>query len=564
MTFREKVKSLLHHSHKKSVPTGSTTGKTSPTSTGAKPDPNKPPNARDPGFRKSFNLGDPSTSNSPEEIEPKGTSPSGSINIPTNGKDRMQTLDKYGEDYLAVSPRTNVTVPDGTGQNRGLSPVAPLDEETKTSALGPIPENKHDDPVAAAARALDELRTSQQEPNPGREQLANGDRKADSGFVEPVPTRDATVASPSQDTKPAHPTTFALESSPAPLSQEPSEPTTLPSSSNIQPLDPKPDTLLPPHIPIEDAASSIYSDDSTRPPLQQIASSVYSQPAFSPPLNDYALPTATDHQQQYTSLVSDVLPNAEAEKNAAEEPITIDENSDLLTVIRSKLGESHKAGEISPSILPADEPNVWSQGLIADLGKVNVRTPEPVQDESIVDSKRSAENATFVPDTALMNPGASIDQQAEAFANIIMAHAEPTKTGTKAVDSSLEKQAEAFADIIMAHTKSLQTTNGTADSRAGIPDALPQEQKPIVTTTNTVPHADAYHMGDLPDILAMEERTTAGANDVHNRETESAEDANKMQEKQTSNPEYGDLNSRPPLTHDDSVYAVTKAIPGAF
>ncbi|EPS45392.1 hypothetical protein H072_607 [Dactylellina haptotyla CBS 200.50] len=503
MTFKEKIKSILHPSggHKKS--TSSSTGSKSPPSSAApsalKPDPNKPPNARDPGFRKSFNLGEPPATNGVNvaPTEPKDVnSPhrSGAQDVPVTSKEKMYTLDKYGEDYLAVSPRTNATVPDSAGANRGLSTVSPLEQESK-SALGTINEHKrknHDDPVSGAAAALGVLPAVKQDPNFGRDQFASGDRK-DSGFVEPVPTRDPTYNVNSPDVKPEHPTSFDLESTPVSLAQDPSaQPTPLSQPVTVDPLDANPTSLLsPPIIPPDDTASSVYSDDSSRPPLQQVSSSVYSQPTTPPALNASVPLVAANHQHHYTSLVSDVLPSAEPPK-----PV-IDENTDLSTVIRSSLGDSATAGAISPPALPIDETNAWSQGLIADLGNVKVKTPEPL-------SAQMAHNQD-IPDTAVTQTSTEENERS-------------------GIDSNIPK----------------------------VPDMLPPSRKPIITTTNTVPHADAAHMGDLPEILVSEKSplfTTSQAEESTTEKPVLAKPQNL---------------ERPPLVTDDSVYAVTKDIPGAF
>ncbi|KAF3940657.1 hypothetical protein ABW19_dt0204277 [Dactylella cylindrospora] len=175
MTLRDKLKHMLHPSgHKKSPSSSPPTNNASPPAgspTPYKPGPNKPPNARDPGFRKSFNLGERPESNGSTTGSSLGPNETGTIpqSIPVNGSGRgkMQTLDKYGDDYLAVSPRTNVTVPEGPSVNRGLSTIAPLDEEAK-AVLGAIQEHKPNanDSASVVAKKLDGLSLQQPEQTP--------------------------------------------------------------------------------------------------------------------------------------------------------------------------------------------------------------------------------------------------------------------------------------------------------------------------------------------------------------------------------------------------------------
>ncbi|KAK6540250.1 hypothetical protein TWF694_009065 [Orbilia ellipsospora] len=549
MTFKDKIKSMLHSSgHKKDGSSKSPTTPAAPAA--AKPDPNRPPNARDPGFRKSFNLGEPQAANGSANTEAKATEApvqhSEALSVPpASGKEKMYTLDKYGEDYLAVSPRTNATVPDSAGSNQGLSTVKPLDDESN-AALGTIHEHKQNDPVTAAAQALDTLPSSQKDPNFGRDQFAQGERK-DSGFLEPAPTRDATnVNSPETNAQPVHPTALNLESSSLPESS--SELPPISKTSTTDPSEVKSTGLLPPPIPAEDGASSVYSDDSNRPPLQQIASSVYSQPASDlPTLNETALPTATEHQQNYTSLVSDVLPISELPKDVPKEevnpsiieppaPPKIDESTDLPTVIRRSLGDSSEVGQISPPIQAVDETNSWSQGLIADLSNVKVTTPEPTSEAVVTANEPAIIDNASVPDTALQNPEASVDQQAEAFANIVSSHVESLTEASKGDE--------------------------TQPIVSEVPDVLSPAEKPIITTTNTVPHADAAHMGDLPEILKEEEEEKPLVKVEPVPPTEALTVEESVADEQIAN--KSQLLSRPALTHDDSVYAITKDIPGAL
>ncbi|KAF3143456.1 hypothetical protein TWF703_010870 [Orbilia oligospora] len=533
MTFREKIKSFLHHSssHKKSI---SNATASSPTSTAAptasKPDPNKPPNARDPGFRKSFNLGEPPTSsNGSAKTEPRDIGTPNSQNLAVNGHatSHMYTLDKYGDDYLAVSPRTNVTVPEGNLANRGLAGCSPLDaNESAKAGLGIIQEQKpKDDPVVAAAKTLDTLPTLQKSPDFGREQFANGDRK-DSGFVEPAPTRDTTV---SPNSKLEHPAALDLESSPptsaAPESQKVEAVNSTPLVSNhVESVNiaGSPETkytslLVAPHAP-EDGASSVYSDDSTRPTLQQIASSDYGPLVESSDLKatSPAPPstTAVDHQRRYSALVSEELPTVEEadhQKNGVpveeKEPLpVIDENADLLTVVRRSLGDSSAVGEISPSILPADETNAWSQDLIANIDKIQSEK-EQRGGEKVVANGMDDE---IIPDTApLRNPKESVDIQATSLIDTVRAHVQPLQQTGRAPTPPLpmNQQVVTPADIATGHVDSTMPRNQESGDSCiqFVPAVAPVNQKPIVTTTNTVPHADAFHMGDnIPDVPVVD------------------------------------------------------------
>ncbi|KAK6524670.1 hypothetical protein TWF281_011572 [Arthrobotrys megalospora] len=581
MTFREKIKSILHHSgNKKSIPNANASPATpSPTPaaapTAAKPDPNKPPNARDPGFRKSFNLGDPPTTNGFAKTEPRPIGSPNSQNVPVNGNSRshMYTVDKYGDDYLAVSPRTNVTVPEGIAANRGLASCSSLDaDETAKASLGTVQEKKPNDAVVGAVKALDGLSSPQQNPNFGREQFAHGERK-DSGFVEPVPTRDTTV---SPNPKPEHPATFALESSP-PTAIVP-EPQVIvatnpnpATSSDIGPTTSSPETkysslLTPPHA-VEDGASSVYSDDSTRPTLQQIASSDYGPLVESPDLKAAspapATTSATEHQKRYSLLVSEELPVVEEAKPQAngvpaeeKEPLpAIDEKTDLLTVVRRSFGESSAAGEISPSILPADETNTWSRDLIANIDKIQSGRDEQEKKKVVVNGIANGANGDTIPDTAVLgNPAVSIDAQAAAFADIVMAH----------------------VDSVKSRNQEPKDPNAHP-----LPVLLPPDQKPIVTTTNTVPHADAYHMGDdVPDVPVIEGKspivtTTNTVPHVKVMPTGASGGDDELPRLSFNGSIYANrdkvqydsallgLKDRP-VGDEDSVYAVTKEIPGAF
>ncbi|KAK6511319.1 hypothetical protein TWF481_000240 [Arthrobotrys musiformis] len=531
MTFREKIKSFLHHSssHKKSVSNATARSTSSPTSTAAptapKPDPNKPPNARDPGFRKSFNLGEPPTANGSAKTGPRDISSLNSQNVAVNGHSmaHMYTLDKYGDDYLAVSPRTNVTVPEGIAANRGLANCSPLDAQGAKESLGTIQERKPKDPIVAAAKALDGLTGPQQTPDFGREQFVNGDRK-DSGFVEPVPTRDTTV---SPNSKPEYPISLDLEASPpasiAPESQKAEAANHIPSISNhVGSIAGSPETkytnlLVPPHA-VEDGTSSVYSDDSTRPTLQQIASSDYGPLVESPDLKSTSpappTTTAAEHQRRYSLLVSEELPIVEeaaprqngvtVEEN---EPLPIiDEKADLLTVVRRSFGESSAAGEISPSILSVDEANTWSQDLIANIDKI--QSAKERRDE--LKTATNGLNHDVIPDTSNTgNSKASIDLQAAAFADIITAQVQSLQPMEEEPTSPASKiqQAAASADIATEHIGSMASKDEESGNKNtySLPPVLPPNEKPIVTTTNTVPHADAFHMGDdIPDVPVIE------------------------------------------------------------
>ncbi|KAF3172381.1 hypothetical protein TWF788_009506 [Orbilia oligospora] len=534
MTFREKIKSFLHHSssHKKSI---SNATASSPTSTAAptapKPDPNKPPNARDPGFRKSFNLGEPPTSsNGSAKTEPRDIGSPNSKNLAVNGHatSHMYTLDKYDDDYLAVSPRTNVTVPEGNLANRGLAGCPPLDaNESAKAGLGIIQEQKpKDDLVVAAAKTLDTLPTPQKSPDFGREQFANGERK-DSGFVEPVPTRDTTV---SPNSKPERPTALDLESSPpasaAPESRKIEAVDSTPLVSNhVESISiaGSPETkynslLVAPHA-AEDGASSVYSDDSTRPTLQQIASSDYGPLVESPDIKatSPAPPstTAVDHQRRYSILVSEELPTVEeADHQRNGVPVeekellpVIDENADLLTVVRRSLGDSSAVGGISPSILPADETNAWSQDLIANIDKIQSEKEQRGGGEKLVANGMDDE---IIPDTApLRNSKESVDIQATSLIDSVRAHVQPLQQTGRAPTPPLpmNQQIVPPADIAIGHADSTMPRNQESgdSSIQFVPAIAPVDQKPIVTTTNTVPHADAFHMGDnIPDVPVVD------------------------------------------------------------
>src|SRR4051794_11555079 len=103
MPLKDKIKHILHpHGHKKTPSTSSSNSSPVSSPVAAKPDPNKPPNARDPGFRKSFNLGErvPTDPPTTEEIsgptDAKSVQQSGAQNVPA--KKKMYTLDKDGGD----------------------------------------------------------------------------------------------------------------------------------------------------------------------------------------------------------------------------------------------------------------------------------------------------------------------------------------------------------------------------------------------------------------------------------------------------------------------------------
>ncbi|KAK6331828.1 hypothetical protein TWF718_002369 [Orbilia javanica] len=523
MTFRDKIRSFLHHSssHKKSVSNASPS-KPAAAPTAPKPDPNKPPNARDPGFRKSFNLGEPPTSNGSAKTEPRDIGSPNSQSVAVNGHtiSYMYTLDKYGDDYLAVSPRTNVTVPEGIAANRGLANCSLLDaDEGAKVGLGTIQEQKPKDTVIAPVTALNGFLGPHKNIDLGREQVTNGDRK-DSGFVEPIPTQDATVFS---NSKPQHPTALHLESSP-PVSPTPEyqkvgavNPVP-PTSNTVGPTNGSPETkytslLIPPHT-LEDGTSSVYSDDSTRPTLQQIASSDYGALVESPDLKatSPAPPTTTavDHQRRYSLLVSEELPTVEeagSQQNGVpveeKEPLPeIDENTDLLTVVRRSFGESSAAGEISPSILSTDETNTWSQDLLANIDKIQ-SVSEEQNTEKVVTNGTS--NGIISDAANLENSKESGDTQPAVFPDTVSPHVQTLQHMKEAPTSPLPENQHAAqpADIAIVHVDSVPSPNQRSEDRNMRPISviLPANEKPIVTTTNTVPHADIYHMGDnIPDV----------------------------------------------------------------
>jgi len=470
MTLKEKIKHMLHPSgHKKSLSSSSPTSSTSsaPVSqTPHKPNPDKPPNARDPGFRKSFNLSEdrPSTDEPIPEpaAEPKEIAPSAPQDMPVDGNRKMYSLDKYGEDYLAVSPRTNVTVPEGTSTNRGLSTVSPLDGEAK-AALGTFQERKPaanttKDLVSSAAKNLDELSVSQQDPDYGRDQFALGDRK-DNGFIEPVPTRDLTVANVSPERQ--HPTTFNLESTPAQSqvawgTESPSARTA--RTTTRESADTTPTNLLSPPLVTGEGSSNTYSDESaTRPSLPQAPSSVYSQTFASSSLPlDPSLPTkATAYQQQYASLVADIVPDVEP---TGPQPEPYPPNNGFLSAVKSTFPDSAKDGNMTLASLDSTEN---THGLLLNATRISASTPEVLQEKNlaaagisttamIADSNLALENGKLVPENASKDAGISVDQQAEAFADIVGAHLESL---TKPSDSSAAKD-QNIPDVVSSETTS--------------------------------------------------------------------------------------------------------------
>ncbi|KAK6352857.1 hypothetical protein TWF696_004857 [Orbilia brochopaga] len=456
MTLRDKLRHILHPGSKKNSVTSPTTlGPTSTNTATSKSDPNKPPNARDPGFRKSFNLGESAGNEavtSPRDIDFNRTETKNTV---SNGTDQMYTLDKYDQDYLAVSPRTNITVPEGTGANKSLSAVTPLDDEAKTASGQAVRPN-----------------TGGTTPKQEHSQFIDGERK-DSGYVEPSPTRDAPTVKNSPTSE--HTAVFSPE------------PTTTSQGTTVSPppsTDERADTkrasslLAIPNNATEDGTSSIYSDDSSRPQLQQVDSSAYSLPtADSPVLTPSVVPTATAHQQRYTLLVSDVLPiNPEATLFPDQTNTNGGDNNDFLAAVRASFSHGSK---VSPTDFTPDEPDSWSQGLIADIGKIEGTSPDPVPRSPSFQNKAVTPMAT-IPDSSL-----SADQQAEAFADIVTANVARLKMGN--------------------------TDQEQKDMPQGIPDVASPEETPNGQTTNSTPSTN-----------------------------------------------------RPPLVHDDSVYAVTKEIPGAF
>ncbi|KAF3922876.1 hypothetical protein AA313_de0207368 [Arthrobotrys entomopaga] len=244
-----------------------------------------------------------------------------------------------------------------------------------------------------------------------------------------------------------------------------------------------------------------------------------------------------------------------------EPPPKIDENTDLSTVIRSSLGDSSQVDQISPAIKPADETNAWSQGLIADLGKVVVKTPEPLQENAVTANEPAVAESTSVPNTTLETPEASIDQQAEAFANIVTGHVESLAQASK-VDETQFEGAE-VPDVPSLGERPIITTTNTvphvdAFHMGGLRGVPSTGGKPIITTTNSVPHADAFHMGDLPEILKEEEQAKPFVK---------VEPVPPSAEETVAGGQVADktdLLARPSLVHDDSVYAITKDIPGAI
>lgn len=147
MPLKDKIKHMLHpHGHKKADSTSNTSSSTTTSTAAAGSDPNRPPNARDPGFRKSFTLGSGEGHDNHEAlqadhppIEPvaakEEVAPPPEADVDSR---KMYTLEKYGEDYLAISPRTNATVPENPTMNRGLSNVSELDQEQNAKKLGEL------------------------------------------------------------------------------------------------------------------------------------------------------------------------------------------------------------------------------------------------------------------------------------------------------------------------------------------------------------------------------------------------------------------------------------------
>ncbi|KAJ6263722.1 hypothetical protein Dda_2292 [Drechslerella dactyloides] len=443
MTLRDKLRHILHPGSKKHSATSPTSpsapSKTSASS--AKSDPNKPPNARDPGFRKSFDMGDAAGDDSVTSPRDIGFNRPENQNITGNGDEKL-----YGDDYLAVSPRTNTKTPDSAGANGSISTVTPLEEAKVVSSQTARPNET----VSGGAS-----------PTQDKGQFANGERKADSGYVEPSPTREAATVKNSPTSE--HTAVF---DPPA---------TTQGTTVSPPPTEERPDTkrasslLAIPGNATEDGASSIYSDDSSRPQLQQVDSHAYSQFSDSPVLSPSAPPTAVAHQQRYTILVSDVLPINTETPLFPDTQTTNGENSDFLAAVRASFSHGSK---MSPPEVTPDESDSWSQGLIADIGKIEGTASAPIPSNPNTQKGAFAPMAT-IPDTNL----------------------------------SVEQQAEAFADIIAANVARLKLEN-TGQESHGIPDAA------------------SGSVGPKDEAAAPIQR--------------------------------------PPLVHDDSVYAVTKDIPGAF
>ncbi|KAF3908042.1 hypothetical protein ABW21_db0202739 [Orbilia brochopaga] len=452
MTLRDKLRHILHPGSKKNSVSGAASTTPSKSNAASKSDPNKPPNARDPGFRKSFNMGEEAGNDSVTSPRDIDFNRSETKNSASNGGDKMYTLEKYDEDYLAVSPRTNVTAAEGTGANQSVPTVTPLDEEAKAAS-------------GQGTRSIDNSACL----NPRQEQshFIDGERKADSGYVEPSPTRET----PTVKNSPTSEHTAVFSPEPATDSQGT---TVSPPLSDERAETKRASSLLAiPSNATEDGASSIYSDDSSRPGLQQVDSSAYSLATDSPVLTPSVPPTATAHQQRYTLLVSDVLPiNPET-------PLFPEsaggENSDFLAAVRASFSHGIKS---PPADFTPDEPDSWSQGLIADIGKIEGTTSDPIP-RSFTPQKKVITPMATIPDASL-----SVDQQAEAFADIVAAN--------------------------VARLKMENAEQGSTDNPQAIPDVVSQEKPNGLTADSAA------------------------------------------------------FSHRPPLVHDDSVYAVTKEIPGAF
>ncbi|KAF3283672.1 hypothetical protein TWF970_000848 [Orbilia oligospora] len=114
-----------------------------------------------------------------------------------------------------------------------------------------------------------------------------------------------------------------------------------------------------------------------------------------------------------------------------------------------------------------------------------------------------------------------------------------------------------------------------------LPTLLPPSQKPIVTTTNTIPHAPAYNMGDdIPDVPVIEGKSpiVTTTNTVPHvkvmpiGENSVDDDVPKLSFNESIYANRDKLQydsallglNETPVGDEDSVYAVTKEIPGAF
>lgn len=221
-----------------------------------------------------------------------------------------------------------------------------------------------------------------------------------------------------------------------------------------------------------------------------------------------------DHQRRYSLLVSEELPTVEEsslQQNGIpveeKEPLpVIDDNADLLTVVRRSLGDSSAVGDISPSILPAEEKNTWSQDLIANIDRIQNSRKQQDKKKELTNGI----NDDIIPDaTHSGNSKESVDIQAAAFADIVTAHVQSLQPTEEAPTSSpsTNQQTVAPADIAIAHADSATSRSREDRNIHSLSVVLLANQKPIITTTNTVPHADAFHMGDnVPDASFQPEK----------------------------------------------------------